>query len=152
MFYIFCVKAGSCVIDAQIFVWRQFQNICVYICMKAISEENEQFSILSRLVLPAGISSASNCIAMQSHANCKQSIAMKIHLYCKAMQNNAKEPNALQSNAKIMQVLQSVVLVLVRGHIFRHKKVQICVWMWLRENCACIILSKLTKAWIERTS
>ena len=53
--------------------------------MKANSEENEQFSILSRLVLlPPGIGSASTCIAMQSQA--KLNITIQIHLHFKAMQ------------------------------------------------------------------
>ena len=76
--------------------------------MKAISEENEQFSILSRLVLlPPGIGSASTCIAkpgktkyyntnspaFQSNANHKETI--QIHLYCKAIQSITIQNNPM---------------------------------------------------------
>ena len=47
-------------------------------------------------------------------------------------------------NMQIMRVVEP-------GCILTHGKVQICVWMWLRKNCACIIWSELTKAWIGQS-
>ena len=48
-------------------------------------------------------------------------------------------------------ILMKIMRVVEPGCILTHGKVQICVWMWLRKNCACIIWSELTKAWIGQS-
>ena len=54
----FSVKVGRVKLMHK-YLYEGNLRIFVYICMKAISEETEQFSILRPVVVPPGISGAS---------------------------------------------------------------------------------------------